>query len=82
MGRLDAKLGLSVGGLVGCQVCTEIFGLRSECLFLDLVLRSDEEICTIGSLRSGRKICIFPSTIFNQELFNPRKEKFRCNTKN
>ena len=82
MDRLDAKLGLGVGCLVGCQVCAETFGLRSECLFLDLVLRNDEEICTIGSLRSGRKICIKFSTIFRQELFNPRKEKFRCNTKN
>ena len=82
MDRLDIELGLDIGYLVGCQVCTEIFGLRSECLFLDLVLRNDEEICTVGSLRSGRKICILPSTLFNQELFNPRKEKFRCNTKN
>ena len=69
--RLDIKLGLDIGYLVGCQVCTEIFWFTHECLFLDLVLRSDQEICTIGSLRSGRKICILPSTIFNQELFNP-----------
>ena len=64
MDSVDAKLFLGVGCLVGCQVCAEIFGLRIVCLFLDLVLRNDEEICTIGSLRSGRKICIFSSTIF------------------
>ena len=82
MDRLDIKLGLDIGCLVGCQVLAEIFWFTHERLFLDLVLRSDQEICTIGSLRSGRKICILPSTIFNRELFNPRKKKFRYSTKN
>ena len=60
MDRLDIELGLDIGYSVGCQVCTEIVGVRSECLFLDLVLRSDPEIRAVRALRSGPKICILP----------------------
>ena len=76
MGRLDVKLGLGVGCLVGCQVWAEIFGLRSECLFLDLVLRSDEEICTIGSLRS---INLRP--YFARNFLTPERKNFVVTSK-
>ena len=76
MGRLDVKLGLGVGCLVGCQVWAEIFGLRSECLLLDLVLRNDQEICTIGSLRSGPKICILPRPYLFGNFLTPERKNF------
>ena len=76
MGRLDAKLGLGVGCLVGCQVWAEIFGLRSECLFLDLVLRSDSEIRAVGALRSGPKICILPRPYLFGNFLTPERKNF------
>ena len=76
MDRLDIKLGLDIGCLVGCQVWAEIFGLRMVCLFLDLVLRSDEEIWTIGSLRSGRKFAFYPQPYFARNFLTPERKNF------
>ena len=51
-----------------------MFGLRSECLFLDLVLRNDPKIPTVGALRSGPKICILPRPfLFGNFLTHERK---------
>ena len=52
------------------------FGLRSECLFLDLVLRSDPEIRTVGALRSGPKICILPRPYLFGNFLTPERKNF------
>ena len=52
------------------------FGLRSECLFVNLVLRSDSEIRTVGALRSGPKICIFPRPYLIGNFLTPERKNF------
>ena len=49
----------------------------THCMFIfRFGFTQNQEICTVGSLRSGRKICILPSTILNRELFNPERKNF------
>ena len=76
MDRLDIELGLDIGYLVGCQVWAEIFWFTHECLFLDLVLRSDPEIRTVGALRSGPKICILPRPYLFGNFLTPERKNF------
>ena len=44
--------------------------------FLDLVLRKDEEICAVGSLRSGPKICILPPPYLFGNFLTPERKNF------
>ena len=52
------------------------FGLRSECLFLDLVLRTIRKYPTIGALRSGPKICILPRPYLIGNFLTPERKNF------
>ena len=76
MDRLDIKLGLDIGYLVGCQVWAEIFWFTHRVFICRFGFTQNPENPTIGSLRSGPKICILPRPYLFGNFLTPERKNF------
>ena len=76
MDRLDIKLGLDIGCLVGCQVWAEIFWFTHGVFTFRFGFTQNQENPTLGALRSGPKICIFPRPYLIRNFLTPERKNF------